>query len=112
MICEYPTGGRVFKKIMTQERRLTTALALLLGWYVVFGIAGYVLWRVARPDPGLPLAIGPIAAVTAAIVAPTTVALLAQSRRDLSPLSLATLGAAAGLAFLVLGSLVALALLG
>ena len=114
---EYPGPIRVLAHIMSakaisEERRVTNALALLLGWYVVFGVAGYVVLRLTPRDTGLPLLLAPIAAVAAGIVAPTTLAVLALSNRRLSWPLLATLAAAAGLLFVVVATLIALALRG
>lgn len=99
-------------KAISEERRVTNALALLLGWYVVFGVAGYVVLRLTPRDTGLSLVLAPIAAVAAGIVAPTTLAVLALSRRHLPWPVLATLAAAAGLAFVVIATAVALVLRG
>lgn len=95
---------------MSEERRVSNALAFLLGWYVVLTAAALVALRVVRPEPGLTWLVGPIAVVTAVIVAPVTLAVLAQSRRRLSSFALATVSMAVGLAFVVVVSLVALAL--
>lgn len=95
---------------MSEERRVSNALAFLLGWYAVLGAAVFVALLVVRPDPALAWLVAPIAAVAAVIVAPVTLAVLAQGRRRLSSLALATLSMAAGLAFVVVASLAAFAL--
>lgn len=95
---------------MSEERRVSTALAFLLGWYVVLGAAAIGTLAATRPAPELAWLVGPVAAVAAVVVAPVTLAVLAQSRRRLSPFALATISMAVGLTFVVAASLVALAL--
>jgi hypothetical protein len=93
----------------TEERRVTRALAILLGWYVVAGVAVYVVYRLAHPGRAVLIA-APIALVAAVIIAPTTLALLAQSKRGLRPFALATISALVGLAVVVLGVIIGYAL--
>lgn len=85
---------------------MTWALALLLGWYVLLGVLGLVAFRLARPDPAVALIAAPIALVTAVVIAPTTLAVLAQSKRRLGPFALATISALVGLAVVVVGVLI------
>ena len=95
---------------MGEERRVGWALAILLGWYLVLGAAGYAVLRSWTPESGLGFLLAPIIAVAAVIVAPTTLAILAQNRRRrLGSFPLATLSAAAGLVFAVVAGLIAVA---
>jgi O-antigen/teichoic acid export membrane protein len=95
---------------VSEERRVGNALAILLGWYAVLGTAAFLVLLAVRPDQDLAWIVAPIAAVAAVIVAPATLAVLAQGRRRFSSLALATVSIAAGLAFVVVASLIALAL--
>jgi hypothetical protein len=101
--------ARRARRDATEERRVTRALALLLGWYVVVGVLLYVAYRLARPQHILLIA-APVALVAAVIIAPTTLALLAQSKRGLRPLALATISALVGLAVVAVGVIIGYAL--
>jgi tryptophan-rich sensory protein len=95
---------------MREERRVGYGLAFLLGWYVVFAAVGYVVVRIWQPESGTILLITPIVLVAAAIVAPTTLAILAQNRRRrLGAVALAGMSAAAGIVFVVVASLIGFA---
>lgn len=100
----------VIREGLSEERRVGNALAILLGWYAVLGTAAFLVLLALRPDPELAWIVAPIAAIAAVIVAPASLAVLAQGRRRLSSLALATVSMTAGLAFVVVASLIAFAL--
>lgn len=95
-----------------EDRRVNRGMAVLFVWYVVLGVTGTVLARALRPDSGMILIAGPIALVTIAVVAPVTLAMLAQNRHRFSSIALGSLSAAAGLVVLAAGMLLALAIRG
>jgi hypothetical protein len=95
-----------------EDRRVNRGMAVLFVWYVVLGVTGTLLARALRPDSGVILVAGPIALVTIAVVAPVTLAMLAQNRHRFSSIALGTLSAGAGLVVLAVGVLLALAIRG
>jgi hypothetical protein len=95
-----------------EDRRVNRGMAVLFIWYVVLGVTGTLLARALRPDSGVILIAGPIALVTIAVVAPVTLAMLAQNRHRFSSIALGSLSAAAGLVVLAAGMLLALAIRG